>query len=65
MKRKPITEDKLDALSNDGTLARIAMRLAIGAGIDWPSLNGDEQDEWHERAIELLRSGEVSPRGYQ
>lgn len=59
MKRKPITEAKLDALANDGTLGRIAKRLAIEAGVDWPSLDGDAQDVWHEHAIEALRSGEI------
>jgi hypothetical protein len=63
MKRKPITEAKLDALANDGTLGRIAMRLAIDAGADWPSLDGDAQDAWHERAIEMLRAGEINANG--
>lgn len=61
--RKPITERQLDAMSNDGRLASIAMRLAIDAGNDWPSLNGAEQDAWYEHAIKLLRSGDLS-RGY-
>lgn len=60
MKRKPITETQLDAMSNDGRLSSIAMRLAIDAGNDWPSLNGEEQDEWHETAIRRLRAGEIS-----
>ena len=64
MKRKPLTESQLDTLSNDGRLSRIAMRLAIDAGNDWPRLDGDEQDEWHEHAIILLRSGEIDARGY-
>ena len=63
MTRKPITERQLDAMSNDGRLSSIAMRLAIDAGNDWPGLNGDEQDEWHEHAIKLLRSGDLS-RGH-
>lgn len=64
MKSKPLTEDQIDAMSNDGRLSRIAMRLAIDAGNDWPSLNRDEQDDWHERAIERLRNGEISVRGF-
>lgn len=64
MKRKPLTESQLDAISNDGRLGRIAMRLAIDAGKDWPSLNGDEQDDWYELAIEKLRCGEISAREY-
>lgn len=63
MQRKPITEAQLDAMSNDGRLSSIAMRAAIDAGNDWPSLNGDEQDEWHKHVIRLLRSGEISRVG--
>jgi len=64
MKQKPLTERQLDALSNDGRLSRIAMLLAIDAGNDWPSLDGDAQDEWCEHAIRLLRSGTINARGY-
>lgn len=49
------TEAEIDTLADDGRLTGIAMRLAIDAGVDWPSLNGEEQDEWHEVAIEKLR----------
>ena len=37
----------------------VAKRLAIEAGADWPSLDGEAQDAWHERAIEHVRSGSV------
>ena len=55
-----ITEPQLDAMANDGRLSSIAMRLAIDAGADWPSLGGDEQDAWHKIAIKHLRSGRIS-----
>lgn len=63
MTRAAITEAQLDAMANEGRISPIAMRLAIDAGADWPSLDGDAQDAWHERAIDLLRSGEISKMG--
>jgi hypothetical protein len=64
MKRKPLTDAQLDVLANDGRLSRIAMRLAADAGESWPRLDSDAQDAWHERAIKLLRSGEIAVRGF-
>lgn len=60
-KRKVLTERQLDDLANDGRLSAIAKWLAIQAGQDWPSLDAEEQDEWHEHAIRQLRSGEIAP----
>jgi hypothetical protein len=51
------TEAEIDDMANDGRLTAIAMRMAIAAGVDWPSLDGEEQDEWHEEAIQRLRTG--------
>lgn len=48
---------EIDDMANDGRLTQVAVRLAIDAGADWPSLDGDAQDAWHERAIEHLRGG--------
>lgn len=44
-------------MASDGRLGALAKWLAIQAGADWPSLDGEAQDAWHERAIEQLRSG--------
>jgi hypothetical protein len=52
-----LSEDEIDAMADDGRLGVIAKRLAIEANHDWSSLDGDDQDAWHERAIDLLRSG--------
>lgn len=61
-RRSEDMEQYLDDLANDGRLGIVAKRIAIEAGNDWPSLNGDEQDEWHEEAIRRLRAGtEESP----
>jgi len=49
-----ITEDEIDEMSNDGRLTALAQTMAIEAGADWPSLDGDAQDAWHERAIERV-----------
>jgi hypothetical protein len=49
-------EDEIDEMANDGRLTALARTMAVDAGADWPSLNGDAQDAWHERAIEHLRS---------
>lgn len=54
-----VTEREIDEMSNDGRLTAIAMRMAIDAGADWPSLNAEAQDAWHERAIERLRGHEL------
>lgn len=51
-----MSEDEIDDMANDGRLTQVAMRLAIDGGVDWPSLDGDAQDAWCERAIEHLRS---------
>lgn len=51
------TEDEIDAMADDGRLTGIAMRMAIAAGVDWTSLDGEEQDGWHEQAIQRLRDG--------
>lgn len=48
-------EDEIDAMSNDGRLGAVAKRLAIEAGADWPSLDGEAQDNWHQRAIDHVR----------
>lgn len=56
--RKRKYEDEIDEMSNDGRLTALAMSMAIDAGADWPSLNGEAQDQWHERAIEKLRGQE-------
>lgn len=40
-----------------GSLGPSSDDLAIDARVDWPSLDGEEQDGWHERAIEWLRTG--------
>lgn len=56
------SESDIDQLANDGRLGIITKRIAIEAGVDWTSLDPDEQDAWHERAIELLRIGAL--RGY-
>lgn len=56
-RKKSITEDELDEMASDGRLGALAKWLAIQAGADWPSLDGEAQDAWHERAIEQLRSG--------
>lgn len=50
-------EAEIDAMADDGRLGAVAKRLAIAAGADWPSLDGDAQDAWHERAIEYIRAG--------
>lgn len=55
---EPTTEAQIDAMANDGRLTRLAMQLAIDAGADWPSLDGEAQDAWHERAIDHLRGVE-------
>jgi hypothetical protein len=60
-KRSAITERQLDALADDGRLSNLAMRLAIDAGNDWPSLSGEAQDAWCELAIKKLRSGALKP----
>jgi hypothetical protein len=52
-------ERKLDAMADDGTLGAFAQHLAILAGADWPSLDGDAQDAWHEAAIERLRADQL------
>ena len=52
-------EDEIDAMSNNGRLGAVAKRLANEAGADWPSLDGEAQDAWHERAIEHVRAGGV------
>ena len=54
-------EAKLDAMASDGRLSRLAMQLAIDAGADWPSLDGDAKDAWHERAIEQVRQNGGRP----
>jgi hypothetical protein len=56
-----VTQAQLDAMANDGRLSRLAMQMAIDAGNDWPSLDGDEQDAWAERAIRQIRSGHIKP----
>ncbi len=53
-------EREIDDMANDGTLGAVAKHLAIDAGADWPSLDGDAQDAWHERAIEHERARLVS-----
>jgi hypothetical protein len=53
------TEAEIDAMADDGRLTRIAMRMAIKAGVDWSSIDGEQQDEWHEDAIQRLRAGTV------
>lgn len=52
-------EGQIDEMANDGRLTALAQMLAIDAGADWPSLTGDAQDAWHERAIERLRGTDV------
>lgn len=58
-------EGRLDAMANDGRLTALAQAMAIEAGADWPSLDGDAQDTWHERAIERVRGTDntAPPRG--
>lgn len=51
-------EGKLDAMANDGRLTAMAQAMAIEAGVDWPSLDGNAQDAWHERVIERVRFGD-------
>jgi hypothetical protein len=51
------TESQLDAIANDGRLGILAKRIAIESGADWPSLDGEAQDEWHEEALRRLRAG--------
>ena len=63
-RRSKISEGILDRLANDGTLARIAMQLAINDGVDWPSLDDESKDAWTEAAIAKLRRGEISRRGF-
>ena len=48
-------ETELDEMTDDGRLGALAKHLAIVAGADWPSLDGDAQDAWHERAVEQVR----------
>lgn len=50
-------EGEIDAMSDDGRLGALAKRLAIESGVDWPSLDKEAQDAWHERAIEHVRNG--------
>ena len=52
---RKISEKKLDEMANSGELTGIAMRMAIDEGADWPSLDGDARDAWHEAAIRRLR----------
>lgn len=54
-RRRCFSEREIDALANDGRLSEMAMSLAIDAGADWTSLDGDTKDRWGERAIALLR----------
>lgn len=61
MRRRRDIETEIDEMANDGRLGAIAKHLAIEAGCDWPSLNGEERDAWHERAIAKLRDGSVKP----
>lgn len=56
-----MSEEEIDDLANDGRLTRIAMRLAIDAGADWPSLDAEAQDAWHDTAIRRLRLGKICP----
>lgn len=49
-------ETLLDEMADDGRLGAVAKHLAIADGVDWPSLDGDAQDAWHERAIEHVRA---------
>jgi hypothetical protein len=50
-------------MADDGRLSALAKRLAIDAGVDWPSLGEDEQDAWHEAAIAQVRSSGADARG--
>lgn len=50
-----MTEREIDEMANDGSLSTMAMWMAIDAGIDWPSLDGEAQDAWHEAAIAKLK----------
>lgn len=43
-------------MADDGRLGALAKHLAIAAGADWPSLDGEAQDAWHEAAIAKLRA---------
>lgn len=54
--RRLYSEAQIDAMANDGSLNQMAMGMAIDAGLDWPSLDGEAQDEWNERAIDRLRA---------
>lgn len=56
-----MSEQEIDEMADDGRLGALARELAIAAGNDWPSLNGEEQDAWHEAAIAKLRA-ESEPR---
>jgi len=49
-------EDEIDEMANNGQLTVLAQTMAVEAGADWPGLDGNAQDAWHERAIEHLRS---------
>ena len=51
------SEQEIDEMTDDGRLGALAKHLAIDAGADWPSLDGDAQDAWHEAAIRKLRGG--------
>lgn len=54
-----VVATEIDEMDNDGRLTALAMTMAIDAGADWPSLDGDAQAAWHERAIERLRGTDV------
>lgn len=54
-----IIEAEIDEMDTDGRLTALAMTMAIDAGVDWPSLDGDAQAAWHERAVERLRGTDV------
>lgn len=56
MRKHSALEDEIDEMAGDGRLTAIAQHLAIEAGCDWPSLDGDAQDAWHERAIDHVRA---------
>lgn len=57
-----MTDKKIDAMADDGRLGALAKHLAIDAGEDWPSLDGEAQDAWHEAAIAKLAEPQPAKR---
>jgi hypothetical protein len=53
--KRRASEKQIDAMADDGRLGALAAEMAIDAGADWPSLDGDAQDAWYQAAIDYLR----------